>query len=55
MMTRSSDTLITAKVKTRLFGIKGLDDFDATRVKVVTDDDGNKLRIAASGAELKTG
>lgn len=37
MMTRSSDTLITAKVKTKLFGIKGLDGFDATRVKVVTE------------------
>lgn len=37
MMTRSSDTLITAKVKTKLFGIKGHPDFDATRVKVVTE------------------
>jgi osmotically-inducible protein OsmY len=31
---RSSDTLITSKVKTRLFG---LENFDATRVKVVTE------------------
>jgi osmotically-inducible protein OsmY len=38
LLTRSSDTLITAKVKTALFNIKGLDDFDATRVKVVTED-----------------
>jgi osmotically-inducible protein OsmY len=38
MMTRSSDTLITAKVKTALFNIKGLEDFDPTRVKVVTED-----------------
>ena len=36
-MVRSSDSMITAKVKTRLFGIKGLEDFDATRVKVVTE------------------
>jgi len=36
-MTRSSDSLITAKVKSELFGIKGLDDFDPTRVKVVTE------------------
>ena len=38
MMTRSSDTLITAKVKTALFNIKGLEKFDPTRVKVVTED-----------------
>jgi osmotically-inducible protein OsmY len=38
MMTRSSDTLITAKVKTALFNIKGIEDFDPTRVKVVTED-----------------
>lgn len=38
MMTRSSDTVITAKVKTALFNIKGLEGFDATRVKVVTED-----------------
>ena len=31
---RSSDTLITAKVKTKLFSVKN---FDATRVKVVTE------------------
>lgn len=31
---RSSDTLLTTKVKTRLFSIEG---FDATRVKVVTE------------------
>lgn len=37
MMTRSSDTLITGKVKTSLFGIKGLEGFDPTRVKVVTE------------------
>lgn len=37
MMTRSSDTLITAKVKTSLFSIKGMEDFDPTRVKVVTE------------------
>lgn len=37
MMTRSSDTLITAKVKTSLFRIEGMEDFDPTRVKVVTE------------------
>lgn len=38
MMTRSSDSLITAKVKTSFFSIKGLPDFDPTRTKVVTED-----------------
>lgn len=37
MMTRSSDTLITAKVKTSLFSIKEFENFDPTRVKVVTE------------------
>lgn len=37
MMTRSSDTLITAKVKTSFFSIKDLQKFDPTRVKVVTE------------------
>ncbi len=37
-MTRSSDTLITAKVKTSLFKIKGIEGFDPTRIKVVTED-----------------
>lgn len=37
VMTRSSDTLITARVKTALFSIKGMEDFDPTRVKVVTE------------------
>jgi osmotically-inducible protein OsmY len=36
-MTRSSDSLITAKVKTALFSIKDLKEFDPTRVKVVTE------------------
>jgi osmotically-inducible protein OsmY len=36
-MVRSSDSLITAKVKTGLFGITELEDFDPTRVKVVTE------------------
>jgi osmotically-inducible protein OsmY len=36
-MTRSSDSLITAKVKTKLFTIKEHDNFDPTRVKVVTE------------------
>ncbi|MBU1192613.1 MAG: BON domain-containing protein [Gammaproteobacteria bacterium] len=37
MMTRSSDSLITAKVKTSLFSVKGYENFDPTRVKVVTE------------------
>jgi osmotically-inducible protein OsmY len=36
-MTRSSDTYITSKVKTSLFKVEGHDDFDPTRVKVVTE------------------
>ncbi len=34
---RFSDSLITAKVKTKMIGLKDLDDFDTTRVKVVTE------------------
>ncbi len=37
LVSRSSDTLITAKVKTQLMGL-GLEDFDPTRTKVVTED-----------------
>lgn len=37
MMSRTSDSLITAKVKTSLFRIKGMENFDPTRVKVVTE------------------
>lgn len=36
MMSRSSDTLITGKVKTKLFGVD-VPGFDPTRVKVVTE------------------
>ena len=36
-MTRSSDSLITAKVKGSLFGVKGHEGFDPSRVKVVTE------------------
>ena len=36
-MTRTSDAYITSKVKTSLFNVKGHDDFDPTRVKVVTE------------------
>ena len=36
-MTRTSDSYITSKVKTSLFNVKGHDDFDPTRVKVVTE------------------
>jgi osmotically-inducible protein OsmY len=35
---RSNDTWITTKVKTSLFNIKGLPDYDPTRTKVVTED-----------------
>lgn len=34
---RSADTLITAKIKTSLFQVNGIQDFDPTRVKVVTE------------------
>lgn len=37
LMTRSSDSLITGKVKTRLLGISDIEGFDGTRVKVVTE------------------
>lgn len=37
MMSRTGDSLITAKVKTSLFRIKGMENFDPTRVKVVTE------------------
>jgi len=37
-MARSNDTLITGKVKTNLFGITEIEGFDATHVKVVTED-----------------
>ena len=36
MMTRSSDSLITSKVKSALFKVKA-EGFDPTRVKVVTE------------------
>lgn len=37
MSSRGSDTWITTKVKTSLFKVKGMENFDATRVKVVTE------------------
>ena len=37
LTSRSNDALITAKVKLALFHIKGLEGFDPTRVKVVTE------------------
>lgn len=37
LLTRSSDTWITTKVKTNLFNIKNIEGFDPTRVKVVTE------------------
>ena len=37
LMSRTSDSLITAKVKTSLFNVKGYESFDPTRVKVVTE------------------
>lgn len=35
--TRSTDTWVTSKVKTNLFKVKGHENFDPTRVKVVTE------------------
>lgn len=37
LLSRSSDTLITAKAKTYLLTVKGIKDFDLTRVKIVTE------------------
>ena len=37
LMSRSSDTAITARVKTRILGIRDLEGFDGTKVKVVTE------------------
>ncbi|MEN8260942.1 MAG: BON domain-containing protein [Pseudomonadota bacterium] len=37
LTTRSHDSLITSKVKTSLIGIRDIPGFDATRVKVVTE------------------
>ncbi|MEE8342911.1 MAG: BON domain-containing protein [Gammaproteobacteria bacterium] len=36
-MSRTSDSLITTKVKAKMVGLKDLEDFDTTRVKVVTE------------------
>jgi osmotically-inducible protein OsmY len=36
-LTRSSDSLITAKVKAKMFSIDGQENFDPTRVKIVTE------------------
>ena len=37
LLARSADAAITTKVKASLFGVKGYDHFDPTRVKVVTE------------------
>ena len=37
MLARSADTVITTKVKASLFDVQGIDHFDPTRVKVVTE------------------
>jgi len=37
LLTRSSDSWITAKVKTNLFQIKDVPDFDPTRIKVISE------------------
>jgi len=37
LMSRTGDSITTGKVKTSLIGLKGLEDFDFTRVKVVTE------------------
>jgi osmotically-inducible protein OsmY len=36
-MTRTSDSLVTAKVKTELLGITDIEGFNGTRVKVITE------------------
>ncbi|RLA18537.1 MAG: BON domain-containing protein [Gammaproteobacteria bacterium] len=38
MMARSNDSYITSKAKVALFKIRGMRDFDPSRVKVVTED-----------------
>ncbi|NOX08395.1 MAG: BON domain-containing protein [Gammaproteobacteria bacterium] len=37
LLSRSSDTLITAKAKTHLLSIDGIKDFDLTRIKIITE------------------
>ena len=37
LLTRSSDSWITAKVKTNLFQVKDTPDFDPTRIKVISE------------------
>ena len=37
LLSRSSDTLITAKAKTHLLSVKGIKDFDLTRIKIITE------------------
>lgn len=37
MLARSSDSLLTAKAKTRLASVRGYEGFDPTRVKIVTE------------------
>ena len=37
MLARSTDTVITTKVKASLLSVKGIEHFDPTRVKVVTE------------------
>lgn len=37
LLTRTSDSWITTKVKTNLLGIKDMPEFDATRVKVISE------------------
>jgi osmotically-inducible protein OsmY len=37
LMTRASDSLVTAKVKTEILGINNIEGFNGTRVKVVTN------------------
>jgi len=37
LLTRSSDTWITAKVKTNLFQVENAPDFDPTRIKIISE------------------
>ena len=52
MMTRSSDSWITTKVKSSLFGVK-IEGFDPTRVKVVTENGTVFLMGLVSEAEAE--
>ena len=51
LLTRSSDTWITAKVKTNLFQVKDSPDFDPTRIKIISENGSVFLMGIVSRAE----